>query len=74
MVSSKGYGEWKAKRPYRVWVYNPDGSRFLTHFKNKAEADAWMRRAKMKHKVASKATPRKKRKPGMKRIINMPRF
>jgi len=45
-MTPEGFKGYKKDNPYHVWVYRDDGSKFIGHFKNRAEAASWARRGK----------------------------
>jgi hypothetical protein len=65
MKDFKGY---KKDNPYHVWAYRRDGTKFVAHFKNKAEATRW---SKVTHSrlgnvtTASKSRPKRKASGGL---------
>jgi hypothetical protein len=55
-MNFKEYKEYKKTRPYHIWVYRDDGSKFVGHFKNRRGALSWAKATKTKKSRLGKVT------------------
>lgn len=58
MTESKQY---RKTHTHKVWAYRDDGSKFLAHFKNGAEAEQWSNKTRTRIQVAH-TTPKRTKK------------
>ena len=40
-MNRESYKRYKEKNKYHIWVYRDDGSKFVGHFKDRADAKKW---------------------------------
>lgn len=64
-MNAKNYASYKKDNPYHVWVHKDNGTKFVGHFKNRADALNWQKRIHNaaiigKPTTASKAKPKRR--------------